>query len=134
MGAREALIKAEIKTNDAETRIALDPRNTGFRAFFIERAVESKSFAVVHEAITGYRFEYNGFRQMMVFFYATLLPEFPDLLARSTHMAAGVPNQDGQVDVYEIDPSRRDVVPPTADDPNWKLFLLRQPTERFTLS
>jgi hypothetical protein len=134
MGAREALIKAEIKTNDAETRIAHDPIKRGFRAIFLERAVESKDFSVVHECPNGYRFEYNGFRMLMVFYYATLLPDIGDLIARSTFMAIGVPNVDGLIDVYEIDPTRRDVVPPDADDPNWKLFLMRKPTERFTLS
>lgn len=133
MGAREALIRAQIKVNDAETRISIDPIRTGFRARFIERNVESKAFVVVHEATAGYRFEYSAFRQMMVFYYATLLPNFPDLLARSTHMSAGIPDAGGNFDVYEIDPTRRDVVPPTADDPEWKLFLLRKPTERFTL-
>lgn len=110
-----------------------DYRNRGFRIFLLERGIETKGFSEIVELTEGFTFEYDGYRQLMVLEYATLDPDFDDQIARCSYIAAGVPDGDDQVDIYEIDPSRRDVVPPTTDDPSWKIFLLRIPHERYEI-
>lgn len=112
----------------------LDYKRRGYRVFFLSRAIESKDFNVELEVTEGFTFENDRFRQMMLFSYATLSDEFPDVAARSHYIAAGVPDSDSIIqDVYEIDPARRDVVAPTTDDPEWKFWVIRDPQLRFTI-
>lgn len=124
------MIRAVGRANTAINKI-LAP--AGMRAFLVNHATEGKGFEKVREMIGGWTFEYDGFRQQMVFEQATLDPTWPDGLAISSHVAVGVPDADEMIDIYEIDPERRDVVPETTDDPTWKLFVIREANERFTI-
>jgi hypothetical protein len=128
--------RARGHANDIKRRLLLPP---GYRFFMLKRAGETKRFSVVLEVTSGYYTEYSDWRQQLGFFNQTLDTSFPDKVAQTTHCAAGVPIVDvttpGQylLDVYGIDPNRRDVVPPTVANSGWKIYMTREPKERFIL-
>lgn len=128
-----SVIRAKAKGNDIKTRLLLPP---GYRIFFLKRAGETKRFSIVREVTSGATTKYSDWRQQLVLNVSTSDPTFADDAAQTSYWACGVGYGDDKniFDVYVVDPARRDVVPPTANNSAWKFFLTREPKERFTLS
>lgn len=133
MALRESVIRAKAKGNDVKRRLLLP---AGFRIFFLRRSGETKKFSVIREVTAGATVRYSDWRQQLVLEVATSDSTFADDAARTSYWAAGVGYGDDSniFDVYAVDPERRDVVAPTANNSAWKFFLTRQPRESFTLT
>lgn len=134
MPLRDSVIRVKGRVNDVKRRLIL-PR--GYRIFFLKGAGETKRVAVVREITSGASVEYSDWRQQLVLSVAS--PDvdiaFPDEVAQTSFWACGVPvGPELLIDMYKVDPQRRDVVAPTANNPEWKFFLTRIPEQRFNLS
>lgn len=127
-----SVIRAKAKGNDVKRRLLLPP---GFRIFFLKRAGETKKFSVIREVTVGATIKYSDWRQQFALSVYTLDTSFPDDVAQTSYWAAGVgySTNDKTFDVYAVDPQRRDVVAPTANNAAWKFFLTREPRESFVL-
>jgi hypothetical protein len=132
MPLRESVIKAKAKGNDVKRRLLLPP---GFRIFFLKRGGETKKFTVIREVTKGANIKYSDWRQQFALNVATLDDTFADDAAQTSYWAAGVGygTDNKTFDIYTVDPQRRDVVPPTANNAAWKFFLTRDPRESFVL-
>lgn len=132
MPLRESVIKAKAKGNDVKRRLLLPP---GYRIFFLKRAGETKKFSIIREVTTGAATKYSDWRQQLVLTVNTLDATFDNDAAQTSYWACGVGYGDDKniFDVYVVDPQRRDVVPPTANNAAWKFFLTREPRESFVL-
>lgn len=132
MPLRESVIRAKAKGNDVKRRLLLPP---GFRIFFLKRGGETKRFTVIREVTAGANIKYSDWRQQLVLNVCTLDETFADDAAQTSYWAAGVGygTNNKTFDVYAVDPQRRDVVAPTANNAAWKFFLTREPKEVFVL-
>lgn len=134
MSLRESVIRAKAKGNDVKRRLLLPP---GYRIFFLKRSGETKRFTVVLEVAVGdgATTKYSDWRQQLVLTVNTLDEDFAAKAAQTSYWACGVGYGDDNdtFDVYVVDPQRRDVVPPTANNAAWKFFLTREPRESFVL-
>lgn len=132
MPLRESVIRAKAKGNDIKRRLLLP---LGFRIFFLKRGGETKKFVVIREVTAGATIKYSDWRQQLVLNVCTLDGSFDNDVAQTSYWACGVGyGLDKNIfDVYAVDPQRRDVVPPTANNAAWKFFLTRNPKESFTL-
>ncbi len=134
MPLRDSVIRVKGRINDVKKRLILPG---GYRIFFLKRSGETKRFTVVVEVTSGAVVTYNGFRQQLTLNCA--VPDtdtnFPNYAAQTSYWAVGQGYGTGNktFDVYAVDPERRDVVPPTANNPEWKFYLTREPRERFVL-
>lgn len=136
MPLRESSIRARAKGNDIRRRLLLPP---GFRIFFLKRGGETSRFVVIREIPAkdgGATIKYSDWRQQLVLNVCTLDDTFQDDAAQTSYWAAGVGYgmDDKTFDVYAVDPQRRDVVAPTANNAAWKFFLTREPKESFILA
>ncbi len=134
MSLRESAIKAKAKGNDVKRRLLLPP---GYRIFFLKRSGETSKFSVIREITVGQggHTKYSDWRQQLVLTVNTLDEDFADDAAQTSYWACGVGYGDDndKFDVYVVDPQRRDVVAPTANNTAWKFFLTREPREVFVL-
>jgi hypothetical protein len=132
MPLRNSVIKAKAKGNDVKRRLLLPP---GFRIFFLKRGGETKKFTVIREVTSGANIKYSDWRQQLVLNVCTLDTNFDNDAAQTSYWACGVGYDTGNktFDVYVVDPQRRDVVAPTANNVAWKFFLTRDPRESFVL-
>jgi hypothetical protein len=101
------------------------------RCFLLKRAGQTSSFAKVGEVASGWFYKFDEYRGQVKLAIATTSDDFSDLMAQTSYVAMGVPAGDGSFDVYSIDPSRRDIVPPDGTSPFWKVFITKEPIERY---
>ncbi len=132
----DTITRVKGRANDIKRRLLL-PAN--FRIFLLKRGVETKRLVSIREITNGVYVRYSDYRQQLALENETLDTTFPDDIAQGSWFAAGIPIEDPDnvgtflLDVYSIDPQRRDVVPPTVDSTAWKVYLTREPKERFIL-
>ncbi len=108
---------------------------TGSRCFLLKRAEFSGTrWTVVKELTNGWFVEFSEFRGQFKLLYATASPGFADEIAQTSFIACGVPNLSNELDVFSIEPSRRDVISPVGSNAQWKVYVDRAPLERFVLS
>lgn len=119
-----------IQLNDSLRRAFLP---TGSRCFLLKRVQSSGTrFIVVQELTSGWFIEFNEYRGQFKLLYATLDTAAGDKIAQTSFIAYGVPDADDQLEVFSIDPSRRDVIPPVGTNSQWKVYVDKT-NERFTL-
>lgn len=128
----KTMTRIEAKSNSLDRKLIMP---VGFRIFLLKRAGETSKLVSIREITVGAVVTYSDWRQQLVFKIATLDATFPDDVAQTSYWGAGVGRGTGNktFDVYGVDPQRRDVVQPTADNANWRFFLTRDPRERFVL-
>ena len=112
-----------------DMREDLLPENS--RLFFLKRGQDKGSLEPVREIINGWLPEFDKFRGQMLINLAIGDVNFADDLSRTSFVGYGVPNASNELDVFDINPDRRDVVSPTPAEPIWKIFVTRKPEERF---
>ena len=116
-----------------QAQIFDDLRSGAAVCYLIKRDGQTKRFTVVIDLVTGWFVSPDKFREAFSLRYATADASFGDKLAQSSWIAYGTPNADGEIDVYEISPDKRDKVPPSETNPSWKVFVQRFDEERFTI-
>ena len=105
----------------------------GVKCFLIKRAEFSGTrWTVVKELNGGWFIEFNEYRGQFKLLYATRSAGFSDEIAQTSFIACGVPNANGEMDVFSIDPERRDIIPPTGTNAQWKIYVDKAVGERFT--
>lgn len=106
----------------------------GTRCFLLRRAGETQKFVVIEELTIGFWMEYDNYREQSRFEYATTETGFRDKFARATHIAHGVPDAGGMLEIFKlnIDP-QRDTIDPNGANPFWKMFVVKLKTERFQI-
>lgn len=114
-----------------DMREDLLPENS--RLFFLKRGQDKGSLIVVREITFGWFIEFDKFRGQMLIYLALFDANFTDDLTQTSFIGYGVPNVLNELDVFDINPDRRDVVPPTPAEPVWKVFVTRAPQERFVI-
>ncbi len=105
----------------------------GVKLFLLKRSPDSQELTTIQELTEGWQMKFNTYRGQMLLTYATVETEFADIIAQTTFVAYGVPDMDNQIEVFSIDPDRRDVIAPNGGSPFWKVFVTKEPTERFTI-
>lgn len=108
------------------------PENT--RVFLLKSAGQTEKFTVVAEITSGWMIEPDEYRGQMVLYIATNEIGFENQFAQTLFVGYGVADADNDVDVFSIDPDRRDVFPPSAISPLWKVYLTREAAMRFRIS
>lgn len=103
------------------------------RMFLLRRAGETSRFTIVAEVLTGYWSRWSEYRQASVFMWASNTPEWNDRVATATHIGFGVPNENGQIDVFEIQETSNDQTPPSGGNLIWKAYGQRMPEQRFII-
>lgn len=131
MALVDKVVRIEAKGNDLERRLLMPARS---RCFLLKRGKETSQFEVVAELKSGWKVLYSNFNQQMTLYHADAVGDFSDLLGVASWIGYGVPDAVDQLNVYKMDPARQDVVPPTANEGSWQIYLNRDPKERFTVS
>lgn len=102
--------------------------------FLIKRAEFSGTrWTVVKELTRGWFIEFSEYRGQFKLLYATLDADFTDEIAQTSFIAYGAPGADGEIDVFSIDPDKRDIIPPTGTNSQWKIYVDKAPLERFLI-
>lgn len=121
-----------LKAANAFNRVRGKFFDSNARVFLLKRGFQTERFEVVGAELTqDWWIEFDEYRGQMVLMYATLDAGFNDLIAQTSYVAYGAADSTGQMEVYSIDPDRRDVVPPNGDSLFWKVFITKVPNERF---
>lgn len=108
--------------------------NEGTRTFLLKRNENSGSYTTVSE-LTGALFcRYGRTRDELELLISNSDADFRDTFAQATHIGYGVPDDDGEIYVYEIQQDGRDGTPADGQSPFWKALAFRVPRERFTVS
>jgi hypothetical protein len=107
------------------------PENS--RLFLLKAAGQTEKFTVVSEITNGWMIEPDEYRGQMTLFIATNEIGFENLFAQTSFVGYGVADADGDIDVFSIEPDRRDVFPPSAISPLWKVYLTREASSRFRI-
>lgn len=118
------------KKNDA-LRNALG--RDGSRMFLLKRGGQTERFASVAEIVSGWQVKFSDYRQQMQFKVATTDADFADDIAQTSFIGYGVPDDDGEIEVFAINPDRRDVIAPTGSSVYWKVYAAKAANERFTI-
>ena len=105
----------------------------GERCFLLKYAEHSGRFTVITELTDSFWIRYSSYRGQFVFQYATNDETFNDDFAQTTHIAIGVPDSDDQLEVFALDPERKDVLKPSASNLIWKAFVDKEANKRFTI-
>lgn len=105
----------------------------GERMFLLKREGQTKRFTPIAEVTAGWQVKFNEFRGQMVFRVATTDATFADDIAQASYIGYGVPDGSSQIEVFSIDPDRRDVVAPAGSSVYWKVYAAKEPKERFTV-
>jgi hypothetical protein len=136
----DTITKVKGRAADLKRRLLLNPKQLEGQGpplcYLLKRAGETKRFAVILQLTGGWIVRYSNWRQQMALEIYTVDPLFANVLAQMDYVAYGVPYGDpvqNKLDVYAVAPAQRDVVPPTVSDAAWKVYLTREPRERFTL-
>lgn len=104
----------------------------GIRCFLLRRAGETQRFSVIREIERGFLGEYDSFRGQMRFSIGSA-EDLDDAFAAATDVAYGVPNEDGEMEVYSLGTGdARDIVSPI-DGRGWRAFATKTRHERFTI-
>lgn len=127
MALVDNIIRVQGKAADIKRKLLFE---SGLRCFLLKRGVESKTLTTVFELTEGWVMSYNNYRDQMELRIAAG-SEIADLLAQTSFIGYGVPDADGLLLIYGIDPSRRDLIPPSASSAVWKVYCVREPRERF---
>lgn len=107
---------------------------SGARCFLIKRAADSGTrWTVVKELTAGWFVDFSEFRQQFKLLYATDEATFVDEIAQTSFVAYGTPDGSNRLEVFSIDPERRDIIPPTGTNPFWKIYVDKVPSTRFTI-
>lgn len=129
MPLRDTVIRVKGKGKDVKRRLLF----AGERLLFLKPSGESGTrFTVVLEPTEGWLVTWNEYRGQMTVRYSTNATNFKDLIATVSHVGYGLP-VGGKIDLYSIDPDRRDVVPPSANNSDWKVYVTRDAKSRYTL-
>lgn len=120
---------AQVSTVMAETFLP-----EGARCFLLKRSGQTKALTPVAEVTSGWFVQFNEYRGQMQFRFATTTDGFADQFAQKSYIGYGVPDGSDRIDVYETDPTQNDVVPPSGNSPFWKVFAVRVPNERYTIT
>lgn len=131
MALGDTIIRLEGKFNDLDRRI-LRREGVVIRMFLLKKATESSRLTPIAEIVNGHRGSYSDYRQQQRFEIAQDSTGLSDAIAQTSHVAYGNVVS-GEMDVYEIEPDRRDVVPPDGNQPSWKIYGTRAPQLRFTV-
>lgn len=107
--------------------------NEGSRTFLLKRSESSGDYSIVQE-LTGANFcKYGRTRDEITLLISTTNTDFRDTFAQATHIGYGVPDSDGDIYVYEMQPDGRDGTPADGQAPFYKSLAYRVPRERFKL-
>ena len=106
----------------------------GTRFFLLKRGGQTERFTVQRDVTDEpWYVGYNNYREQQQFEIAVNDSTMADDAALTSYVAWGVPDADNKMDLYAINDSARDKVVPTGPSPTWKLFGVREPSERFTI-
>lgn len=128
MAFKDRIIKKAARVFDKIRKRAFD---ANIRFFLLKRLNNSGKFVSVGEVFSGWYVEFNEYRGQMVFEIATNEVGFVDTISQTSYVGYGVPDADNDLEVFSIDPDRRDVIPPNGDSPFWKVYGTKVPLERF---
>lgn len=130
MGIENDIISAMGSAQDALREVFL-PATT--RCFLLKRKPHSENFVAVLELTSGWFIKWNEYRGQLVLMIASTISGIADSIAQTSFFAYGVPDSQSQLEVFGIDPDRRDVVSPVGNSPFWKLYGAKDARERYTL-
>jgi|GEM_PF-6177589 len=106
----------------------------GTVCYLLRKEGETNTLSVVKQLEDGFFIEFNEFRGDFTFTYADADPSFRDAFARSTHIGYGVPDADGDIEVFEFSKTLGvDIVDPNGTSPFWKAGVSKVESERFTI-
>lgn len=105
----------------------------GSRFFLLRRAGETSQFSVIYEVMGSFWSRWDPNREQSLFMWASASAEWPDRVAQMSHVGFGVPDGEGKIDVFVINPDQRDRIGPSGGSVLWKLFGSREPSLRFTV-
>lgn len=105
----------------------------GERLFLLRKKKESSQFESIFEITADFWSRWSTYREQTVFMWASNAPEWVDRVAKTTHVGFGIPDTDGDVQVFEISSDQRDRLAPTGANLLWKLYGVRQIPLRFQI-
>lgn len=119
---------------EAFDEIRADLFAEGARCFLVKRREHSQKWVSVTEIAAGWLVEFSEYRNQMVLQIAAANETgFENLFAQAGGFAYGVPDADGQLEVFAADPERRDAVAPNGTSPFWKIYGEKAAAERFNV-
>lgn len=127
-------IKEELQTAIGEvfTCIAeeFDPSN---RLFLLKRSGETNVFTIVKELECGALAEHDLQRGQLRITISSADSGLTDEVAQTSFIAYGKPDSTDALEVYGIEPDRRDITGPAGLSPIWTMFATKIANERFTI-
>jgi hypothetical protein len=124
------IIEAKIEEFDALREVFFDEAT---RCFLLKENKNSGNLISVTELTGGWYIEWREYRDQSQLSYATLETAFADQIGQTSSVGYGIPDAENTLDVYLIDPERRDVVSPSGEEPFWKVYVRLDATRRFTI-
>lgn len=105
------------------------------RIFLLASQEFSDGFSVITEVASGWFFKWQDEREQMRFSFASTSRTFHDDLAQVSFIACGIPDADGEIEIFAVDPNarNRDIVAPTGGKPYWNFFARRDSAKRFAV-
>lgn len=128
MGLMEDIQGSTAGLQDDFRSIALD---SAAKFYLLKREGQTKRFVIVLE-VTGWFYRWDDIRLQMLVGVSTTDTDFGDKIAQSDYAAVGVPDADGAIEVFVINPDRKDISQPDGTSPFWKMWMNQEPEERFT--
>jgi len=106
---------------------------TGSRCFLLKPGKHTGLKYESFELVSGWNIEFSEYRQQFKLLYATNDPAFNDEIFTSSFIAYGVADADGEIEVFSIHPDKKDIVPPTGTNSQWKVYVDKVPKQRFLI-
>jgi hypothetical protein len=117
-----------IKNDELRQAFALDD----VRCFLLKRLENSSTWTQVAYLTSGYRVRFDDNRsESGLFRYATTDVDFRDDWIEATHVAYGVPDGNGYMEVYAFLPEEKDSIDPDGTSVYWSGRIVKVKNERY---
>lgn len=105
-----------------------------FRLFLLKHKPSSGRYETGEEIAEHWHVEFLENSGEVKFSFAMLDENFPHIITAASFIAFGVPDADGDLEVFEIDPEKRDIAAPNGSNPCWTLIATKNKKERYNVA
>lgn len=123
MPYKTSLLRVEGRLLDLDRRLEIGKTA---RLFLIKRGVEQKRFVLVREITEQWSIRWSEWRGEVVVLVGAADTTFPDEIISSSFVAYGEGRGEDNdtFDVFQLNPERKEVIPPVPKTPFWKAYCL----------
>ena len=87
----------------------------------------------MQELTCQYFVSFGEDREVLFLIIVTTDLDFHNVMAKTSFIGQGIPNEVDTFDVYRIEETTRDRTPPNGRSPIWRITAIREPNKRYTM-